>query len=361
MKIALLNLPFDNNYGGNLQRYALIKVLQNMGHKVEHINLQYNYYLPWYKWLYSYPKRLILKYLLGKNDIEVFVEQKLNQENKRRLELTSQFYDRYIPHTGECVNIKQIQKVSKGRFDAYIVGSDQVWRKGSTKQIGLKNYFLHFTNKENVKRFAYAISFGVSGNLLGKKEISTLAMDYAKFDAVSVREMSALKLLEEYGWNTPKPTLCLDPTLLLTQNDYKDLIEKNEVENLTSGKIFCYILDETDSVNLTIDFYSKHLKKRMVKVGLDDTAGVSICQWLNNIRCSDFVITDSYHGCVFSVIFNRPFVFLGNKSRGNSRIESLFNVLGIKAGKTENIDYQSLNEKLEKLKEKSIEFISKIC
>ena len=66
MKIALLNLPFDNNYGGNLQRYALIKVLQGMGHEVEHINLQCHYSLPLYKYPYSIPKRMIKKYLLGK-------------------------------------------------------------------------------------------------------------------------------------------------------------------------------------------------------------------------------------------------------------------------------------------------------
>ena len=91
MKIALLNLPFDNNYGGNLQRYALIKVLQGMGHEVEHINLHCSYSLPWYKYPYSIPKRIIKKYLLGKKDEVVFLEKKLEEDMKQRLYLASRF------------------------------------------------------------------------------------------------------------------------------------------------------------------------------------------------------------------------------------------------------------------------------
>lgn len=360
MKIALLNLPFDNNYGGNLQRYALIKVLQGMGHEVEHINLQCPYSLPWYKYPYSIPKRMIKKYLLGQNDVDIWMEEKLNENLKQSLTLVSCFYDKYIPHTEVCTNIKQIIENTNGRFDAYLVGSDQVWRKGSTGQIGLKNYLLHFTERMNVKRFAYAVSFGVSGNLLSQKEIDSLKQDYFRFDAVSVREKSALDLLKDYGWNSPIPTLCLDPTLLLTQSDYSQLVEENEVENLTSGKIFSYILDETEKTKFVSNFYMKHFEKEIVKVGLNDTADVSICQWLNNIRCSDFVITDSYHGCVFSIIFNRPFVFLGNKGRGNSRIESLLEMLGINADETMKIDYTVLNESIESLKVKSLDFLNQI-
>ena len=360
MKIALLNLPFDNNYGGNLQRYALIKVLQGMGHEVEHINLQCSYSLPWYKYPYSIPKRIIKRYLLGQKNVEVWMEKKLNIENKKRLTLAYQFYNRYVPHTEGCINMKQIQEATLRKYDAYIVGSDQVWRKGSTGQIGLKNYLLHFTEKQNVKRYAYAVSFGVSGNLLSKKEIASLAKDYSRFDAVSVREQSALALLKGYGWNEPEPCLCLDPTLLLTQDDYIKLLKENNVKDLTSGKIYSYILDETEKTKFISNFYKKHFEKGIVKVGLNDTADVSICQWLNNIRCADLVITDSYHGCVFSIIFNRPFVFLGNKGRGNSRIESLFEILGIEMDNTVEIDFSVLNGKILELIKKSFNFLNKI-
>ena len=94
---------------------------------------------------------------------------------------------------------------------------------------------------------------------------------------------------------------------------------------------------------------------------MKDTTDVSICQWLNNIRCADLVITDSYHGCVFSIIFNRPFVFLGNEGRGNARIESLFEMLGIKSDDTLKIDYVYVNNKIKELISISKCFLSSIA
>lgn len=360
MKIALLNLPFDNNYGGNLQRYALIKVLQSMGHEVEHINLQCRYRLPWYKWPYSIPKRFIRRYLLGQKDVEVRMEMKRKREDEKRQTLCAAFYDRYIPHTPACTSIQQIRQITEDKYDAYVVGSDQVWRKGSTGQIGLANYLLRFTKDWNVKRIAYAVSFGIAGNILSKKEIATLKEDYTRFDAVSVREDSALRLLDSYGWTSPKAELCLDPTLLLPSDDYAQLAREAGTKDLTSGKIFCYILDETEKTHFVTGFYQSHMKKQIVNVGLSNTSDVSIAQWLNNIRCSDLVITDSFHGCVFSIIFNRPFVFLGNKGRGNARLESLFKMLQINAEDTEHIDYTELNRRMKELQDKSMDFLRHI-
>lgn len=360
MKIALLNLPFDNNYGGNLQRYALIKVLQGMGHEVEHINLQCNYSLPWYKYTYSIPKRIIKKYLLGQKNVDVLLEKHIKDIRKIIDANALAFYEKYIPHTFEVRNVSGIKKLLNiGNYDAVVVGSDQVWREGMTHSIGCENFFLKFV-PDNIKKIAYSVSMGTNKNEYSAKQTKKLAKLYARFDAVSVRELSALDLLRNFGWNKPKPCLCLDPTLLLTQNDYIKLIIENKVKDLTSGKIFSYIMDETENTKSVLNVYRRHLEKEIIKVGLKDTRDVSICQWLNNIRCADLVITDSYHGCVFSIIFNRPFVFLGNERRGNSRIESLFEMLGIKMDNTEEIDFGVLNEKIMELKMKSIDFINKI-
>lgn len=360
MKIALLNLPFDNNYGGNLQRYALIKVLQGMGHEVEHINLHCSYSLPWYKYPYSIPKRIIIRYLLGQKNVDVLLE-KHNKDIRKIIDANAlAFYEKYIPHTFEVRNVSGIKKLlNSGNYDAVVVGSDQVWREGMTHSIGCENFFLKFV-PDDIKKIAYSVSMGTNKNEYSAKQTKKLAKLYARFDAVSVRELSALDLLRNFGWNKPKPCLCLDPTLLLTQNDYIKLIIENKVKNLTSDKIFSYILDETENTKSVLNVYRRHLEKEIIKVGLKDTTDVSICQWLNNIRCADLVITDSYHGCVFSIIFNRPFVFLGNEGRGNSRIESLFEILGIKMDNTEEIDFGVLNEKKMELKMKSIDFINKI-
>lgn len=360
MKIALLNLPFDNNYGGNLQRYALIKVLQMMGHEVEHINLVYHNELPWYKKIPCYGKRIVKKYILFEKNIQVFLEKKMCLEMENKTRLTKEFYDKYIPHTKSCKNIADIISVTRGKYSAFIVGSDQVWRADSTKQIGIENYFLRFTSSENVKRYAYSVSFGVSENIFSRKQIFELSKYYSNFNAVSVREEYALELLSKYNWNQPKATLTLDPTFLLSKEDYEQIISENEVVNLTSNKIFCYILDKTKEKIRQINDYQNNQTEQVVWVGLDNTDDVSICQWLNNIKNAKLVITDSFHGCVFSIIFNRSFIFLGNSGRGNSRIDSLFKILDINKDETMQLNWEKINQKISLYKVKSLFFLQEI-
>lgn len=357
MKIALLNLPFDNNYGGNLQRYALITVLQRLGHQVEHINLCVRYKLPWYKKPYSYSKRIIKKIVLGNNQ-PLFVEKLLERQAAERNVAALQFYECYIPHTEAVYNVKDVKKVCRGCYDAYIVGSDQVWREGMTRQLGLVNYYLKFTEGEKCKRLAYAVSLG--NNLsYSKSTIRKLTPLYAQFDAVSVREYSTIELLESYGWNQPKPLWGLDPTMLLDKSDYKQLIDNaNAVPNLTSNKIFCYILDLNDEIMRMIKGKEQALNCKSIIVSLSDTKNVSIEQWLCNIMNCKMVITDSFHGTVFSILFNKPFVYMRNERRGNSRIESLYRLFDIYPGNTEFIDWETVNRKLNKEKIKSISFLN---
>ena len=358
MKIAILNLPFDNNYGGNLQRYALITTLQRMEHQVEHINLQQKYSLPWFKKPFSYTKRIVKKLFFNKNTL-IFQEKRLARKIAARNKLAMEFYEKYIPHTKVLYSIADIKAVCiEQKFDTYIVGSDQVWREGMTKSIGLENYFLKFTNKENVKRIAYAVSMGTTDEPYSQRQIKVLSSLYEKFNSVSVREHFALRLLEKYGWKNPQPEWVVDPTMLLLPSDYQKLVDaSNAVEDIASGKIFCYILDKNEDVAKTIEKHEQMLGKERVMTGLADTATVSIEQWLCNFLKCDFVITDSYHGTVFSILFNKPFLFVGNEKRGNARVDSLFKMLGIK--NTDKIDWPVINQKIEEQRKNSISFLFK--
>lgn len=357
MKIAVLNLPFDNNYGGNLQRYALVKVLQRMGHQVEHIDLQLRYSLPWFKKPLCYAKRIAKKMFLDKNT-PIFFEEQLAVQAKERNMLALNFYEKYIPHTQavySIIDIKAICAVEK--FDAYVVGSDQVWRKEMTGRFGLENYFLKFTCKECVKRIAYAVSMGTDEGY-SKQLVKSLAPLYNCFDAVSVREYSALRLLRSYGWVTPQPVWVLDPTMLLLPSDYQRLVENAEtVDDITSGKIFCYVLDMNSDVDKTIRKYEQSLGMSSVITGLAETATVSIEQWLCYLLNCSFVITDSYHGTVFSILFNKPFVFVGNERRGNARIDSLFRMFDIKD--VNEINWAEINKRIEEQRNHSISFLQK--
>lgn len=261
-----------------------------------------------------------------------------------------------IPHTRVVYSLSEIKAVcAEEKFDAYVVGSDQVWRFGMTRSIGLENYFLKFTREKHVKRIAYAVSMGTDESY-SPKQVKTLASLYKNFDAVSVREYSASRLLESYGWNVPQPIWVLDPTMLLLPSDYWKLVENAEtVEDITSGKIFCYVLDMNSAVDKKIREYEQSMGMSSVIISLKDAAIVSIEQWLRNLLDCSFVITDSYHGTVFSILFNKPFLFVGNEKRGNARVDSLFKLLDIKS--VDSINWYFVNRRLEKQRKLSISFL----
>ncbi|WP_330940963.1 polysaccharide pyruvyl transferase family protein [Bacteroides sp. MSB163] len=355
MKIALLNLPFDNNYGGNLQRYALVKVLQYMGHDVVHIYLRTVYFLPWYLKPYSYLKRIIKKYIF-RQDICILYEKYQNAEIDKSCEMVLPFYDHYIPHTTPVRSIKEIKQICKNGFDAYIVGSDQVWRKSMTTALGIKNYFFKFLDDNGAKRIAYAVSMDTSCCEFNNSDIRCLSKLYAKFDAVSVREVSALKQLNIYGWNTVKAEVTLDPTLLLSVDNYLMLVNSGATVNLTSDKIFAYVLDQTSDKLKIVKEKAKSMDSDYFLFGIE-TSDTTIEQWLNNIYHSKFVITDSYHGTVFSILFNKPFMFIGNERRGNFRIESLFSLLEIENTDNCMFEWQKYNDKISELQKKSFRFL----
>lgn len=349
MKIALLNLPVDNNYGGHLQRYALMKVLQDMGHDVTHINLRVGYSLPWYKKPLSYTKRFVLRYLLGRN-VKIFVERDLKRKDVEQCIATEPFYQRYIKHTKPITDIKKLKKLQG--YDAYIVGSDQVWRKQMAKEY-LYSMFLDFVRGLKVKKIAYGVSLGVSENELSDKEIRQLSILYNKFNAVSVREDSALELFKYYGWNRPQAIQVLDPTMLLQMDDYVHLIKSGNTRQ-SPGNLFCYILDKTEEIDDIIYAKAKELGLNPFFLCIKDKELVSVEQWLRSFWDSEYVITDSYHGVVFSIIFNKPYLLIRNEVRGNARFDSILKL------NQQSLPVDKKNVDLNMLREISLSFLAKI-
>lgn len=348
MKIALLNLPYDNNYGGNLQRYALMKVLQNMGHDVTHINLRFHWQLPWYNKPFVYSKRFIKKMLFD-HHVHINQEKELNETYNRLCTITDSFYERYIKHTNAIIETKQLTRL-KG-YDAYVVGSDQVWRKRIANKY-LQTMFLDFLpDDKGIKRIAYAVSMGCSENELTSKEILYLGKLYKRFDAVSVREQSALSLFESYGWTNPKATVSLDPTLLLKKEDYIELIN-NAKTKASKGKIFCYILDDNKEKQELIKYKEKELGMAAFQISLKGDNVASIEQWLRSFNDAEYVITDSYHGLLFSIIFRKPFFLFMNQYRGNARLESALKEFNIPNNFT-NIDWIEIDKILEYKRKKT--------
>lgn len=362
MRIGIISLHLSCNYGGNLQSYALQTALERLGHSVEVINKKPYFELPS---TLTVIKRYVNKYVLGRN-IDIRVERNNNiriarsLDNKKgeSLHKVRQFADRYIHKR----DIDFFSELSKQDYDAYVVGSDQCWRPLYATPI--QGYFLSFAKSWNVKRLSYAASFGVDKWEYSEYDTLKCKDLVRKFGAVSVREDSGVKLCKDYLEVNAKHVL--DPTMLLTKEDYLAIIDayKQEKECESVNGLFCYMLDITE-----------RKQSVMNSVSMAWNTEYTLCkesymeEWLNAFYSAKVVLVDSFHGTVFSIIFNKPFWVVGNAKRGNARFASLLKMFGLEERlidlqdcssvdwKTE-INWQSVNEKLEHYRRSSITFLS---
>lgn len=350
MKIALLNLPFDNNYGGNLQRYALMRVLSDMGHDVTHLKLMFD---KRNQSCFCYPLILckyILKCMLGKKCTSLYSSLFPKRMYERQNRVVDAFYNKYIKHTDAIYQVKDLRKYID--FDIFVVGSDQVWRKSIANKYLSTMFFDYLIDKPCI---AYSVSLGSANNELTDKDVDKLGVLYKRFVAVSVRERSALDLFDSYNWKSPAAVHTLDPTMLLNKEDYKVLIENGNTKKY-NAKLFCYILDRTKEKEEKIKEISMTKNLIPFYFSIKGTKNVSVEQWLRLFHDAEYVITDSYHGLIFSIIFNKPFFLFKNELRGNARFDSVYEILDI-TDSTDDLDWNLINRKIETLRLRSKSFL----
>lgn len=366
MQIGILTLPFNNNYGGYLQAYALMTVVKQLGHEPNMIMRRHDKPKVSCSFKIKYALKGIVKTFLRfkKYPIIYNVETDYLQKGRNMLRFVNQYIKPQSPY---LYSKEELCKYCLGKFDAYIVGSDQIWRAIYVPDI--KNYFLDFTEGWDVKRIAYAASFGTDKPEYTEEQILQCKQLIDHFDVVSLREKSGLSVLSEFGWNANVGGVVLDPTLLLAANDYLKVLPT--ISSEAKDKIFYYVLDRNNQINAVLNQVSQTLHKKLygisdIQRGKEPLA--SIEEWLMDIRDSEFVVTDSFHGMVFSVIFHKPFMVLVNKGRGSDRFDSLLSLLGLSDRMLmgeENINkivgssivWSIVDEKISYLKQRSMSFL----
>ena len=370
MKIGILTHPLRFNYGGLLQNYALQQVLKRLGHDVYTIDVHQDK-SSIYR-LLSFIKRNIL-YVLGKKNIPTHYYVNITRRQFLKISENLQpFIASHINTTEYISSYKDLHKTKKYNFDAYVVGSDQVWLK-----LFAPITFLDFIEKSKILKIAYAASFGNSDWSYGTQLTEKCKRLAKLFDGISVRESSAIQLCKKYL--DVDATLVLDPTLLLTQDNYNELC--SDVARTNENIIMKYILDNTALKESISNTLSKQLgltikevkpKEKELKscVNIEDMVIPPISEWIAGFRDADFVVTDSFHGMVFSIIYNKQFIVIGNYKRGIDRFTSLLSMLNLMdrlvtedidmdgyLSKISNIDYNKVNDIIEKNRIKSKEFL----
>ncbi|MBR5593129.1 MAG: polysaccharide pyruvyl transferase family protein [Bacteroidaceae bacterium] len=371
MKIGILTLPLHNNFGGILQAYALQRVLKNMEHKAILIDKsRYVSLGPWYKRYPIYIKNAILKHIMQQK-VVVRPDVEINKTPKIIAQHTELFINKYI----ERIYTRDFSDIKKNKFDAIIVGSDQIWRpKYFFSRI--ENAYLDFAKKWNIKRISYAASFGAEEWEYDENQTINCTALLKKFDAISVRESSAKVMCEnKFG---VEALHVLDPTMLLTKENYIEIF-KEACTQQSKGNLFCYILDNKKETNIITDCIAKNkgLKPFFVNsryeepnAPLEERIQKPVEKWLRAFYDAEFVITDSFHACVFSIIFNKPFIVYGNRERGMARFESLLKLFELEERLVSSlsevnkvlqmpIDWERVNSIYKQMKEKSLSFLAK--
>lgn len=375
MKIGILTHPLTVNYGCLMQAYALQKLLLDMGHDVYTIDLQYRYkYKSIFHQFLGWMNRIRL-YYMGNKQIPIAFHPSLTKKQEDIVaQNTRPFTQKNIRTTRRIFHNDELPALDKEYlFDAYVVGSDQVWLPYMAPWM-----FLSFIQRDNVKRFAYAASFGKDIWEFTPEQTMECSKFAKLFDAISVREDSGVNLCKD---NLDVDAVhVLDPTLLLSKDKYMSLVR---VE--TSGKrtLFSYVLDKSLGKSEIIEYiaYSNELEICTCMAEESIVPGVTkdyskcifppVDKWLNGFNNSEFVVTDSFHGTVFAIIFNKQFITIGNERRGMARFHSLLKLFGLESRLVhsfedakqildQQIDYERVNLILERKRLESLEFLYNI-
>lgn len=327
-KIAKFTWLHNGNYGSLLQAVALQKFLTAHGYDVTDVD---------------YAASLMTKLLnwwKNKNSPMLFV-QKFNEATRKRrcphLELFSQrekkmdeFRRKHLKLTPLCQTPKEVKEAATN-FDIFICGSDQIWSPALMNPV----YFLDSVPNNKVK-IAYAPSFGVTETTERKKK--QISKYLKAFDYLSVRELEGQKLIHTLiGQEVP---IQVDPTMLITKEQWEALAG-TPLE--TKPYIFCYLLTPNSHYIQAVQRFAR--KKRLPVIliptakgpfdtGFEERVAAGPTEWLNYIENASYVCTDSFHGCIFSAIFEKDFVLFKrfsdkSKTSENSRVYTLSQLLGI--------------------------------
>ncbi len=333
MKTAIITLPLHTNYGGLLQAYALKASLEGLGHEVSLLDLKDK--MPAPKGLrapFVYLGRAVKGY-------EVFREKRYKRELPVLSAKTSEFVERYILP----VMIDSYSSIRSGEYEAFVVGSDQVWRPRYFHPV--EDAFLAFAKGWDVRRVAYAASFGTDELEYEYMQLEECAELLKRFDGVSVREDSAVKQCDEW-FDYERAVHVLDPVMLLEAGVYMDMAS-SVAEHPAKGRIMTYILDDSDEKRHVVEFMKRVSGMEVHDVSVHpyvndrpacERVVPSVEQWLAAFADAEFVITDSFHGCVLSILMHKKFIAVGNSRRGMARLTSLMSMFGLDMRLVQGID-----------------------
>jgi hypothetical protein len=367
-----------NNYGTSLQGFATVKKIRDLGYHVEIIRYNKNF---------RFIQKLKMVYYMFrcgtytgslrrlKEEINKKLHRNYAKDIRVRTASVNTFKEKYIIPFFKAYNGYDSLKNGSLSYDLVLVGSDQLWLPISLYG---KYYNLLFV-EETVPKVSYASSFGVSFIPNFQREATGEYLN--RFDRIGVRELHGKNIVESVS--NKNATVVVDPTILMTRKEWEKVSDESKF-NVSEPYIFCYFLGRNKKSREAVNQLKKKTKLKVITVrhmdeyiSFDEKFGdeapydVSPSDFIKLISKAKYVCTDSFHGTVFSIIFNRKFMTFyrfrsKDKSSRNSRIDSLFELFdlfdrlydGSNIFKIEkDINYSIVNMKIESLRDASLEFL----
>jgi len=323
--VAIFNFYYGLNYGAALTGYALQTVLLDLG---------YNPYS-------------IGKFKGKKNVFTNFVNENMFYKGLKG------FYNR---------NLEKFRPLNK-YYNNFVVGSDQIWRYKYIK-ILYKIFYFAFV-EENKNKIAMAASFGING-WEGPDYVTDQVRKYIKsFNKISVREKGGVDVCRNiFNVNA---TAVFDPVFYLKRNDWNKLLDRSTVDMSNSN--FVYLIDRSKQLVDKINALFKRVDPMNPFPHWVRKGEINVYDYLKTIQTSRRIVTDSFHGICFSIIFHKDFVCVCNKSRGEERFKSILSDLGIKGRLFDDvskvdwetippIDYSLVEKRIEEKRKEGIEFLA---
>lgn len=377
MKKVGLAVCYDTkNFGSQLQVLATIRKIEELGYESETIR---------------YKKKLTPTFVLQtipRLFNVSFIKAKLHSKNKRkqiekhpdiarnvliRNERFNKFVEKYFTNLSKPYNgWENLVRESSKNYDAFLCGSDQLWLPNN---LGSHFYTLEFA-PDNKPKIAYATSFGVSRIPDGQKKATAKYLN--RFQNLSTREIAGQKIIKELTGKTAQ-VVC-DPTLLFDAKGWEQMLPKKKV--VEEPYVFCYFLGTNEEHRAAANEFKKKTGLKIVTcpyldnfVETDQNFGdiqlfdMDAADFVNLIRHAEYILTDSFHGSVFSILNHKKFMTFNRFNAGansrNSRIDSLCTLLGLSERRyngdimnvEKDIDYRAVEEKLEKLRADSIKYL----
>ena len=369
-KIGIVSIVYgNNNYGGMLQGYALVKACQLLGYDAKQIAIDISKTTLKKKTANrkSIPKVFRHKFIGLERRANTYIFYNFLRGNQRD-QVFSNFFEKYIPHTTKVYTSVNIHETND-LFDTFICGSDVIWQQSEPGRI-IELYYLSFVDKAK-KKIAYAPSFGKSS--IPKDNFDITRNLLSNFDFLSVREKSGKGILSELGFESK---IVQDPTILLTKDEWISLCKHGDYYEKKQKYAFAYMLGDVSENRRAITAYCKEQNIELITIpyginrfqfgemnfGDRQIMKADPIAWLNLIRNADIFFTDSFHGIAFSSLFNTNYwAFRRNYEKKvdslNTRLDNITELLGTKDRyiyaddleytNTELIDWYDVNKNME--------------